>query len=119
LSQRLALHVAGATALLLGSLLIGIVGYGYFEDLTLRDGFVNSAMLLGGMEPVDAPRTDGGKDLRRVLRVVSGLVFIVAAGQAYDHFDCAVRRAPRGERARISDEIFPPPNGPISPMTIR
>lgn len=59
--RRLALHVAGSTGLLLGSLLIGMAGYGYFEDLAWRDAFLNSAMLLGGMGPVDAPRTDGGK----------------------------------------------------------
>ena len=59
--RRLALHAAGALGLLLASVLIGMAGYGYFEDLAWRDGFLNSAMLLGGMGPVDAPKTDGGK----------------------------------------------------------
>jgi len=59
--RRLALHVAGAMGLLLGSLLIGIAAYAYFEDLAWRDAFLNSAMLLGGMGPVDAPEADGGK----------------------------------------------------------
>ena len=47
--------------LLPGSLLIGMEGYGFFEDLDWRDAFLNSAMLLGGMGPVEAPCTDGGK----------------------------------------------------------
>ena len=44
--RRLALHVAGVLGLLLGSLLIGMAGYGYFEDMAWRDAFLNSAMLL-------------------------------------------------------------------------
>ncbi len=59
--RRLMLYVGGATGLLPGSLLIGMAGYGYFEDMAWRDAFLNSAMLLGGMGPVDASRTDGGK----------------------------------------------------------
>lgn len=57
---RLALHAAVTTGLLLVSLLIGMSGYGNFEGLAWRDGFLNSARLLGGMGPVDAPRADGG-----------------------------------------------------------
>jgi len=45
--RRLVLHAAGAMGLLLASLLIGMAGYGYFEDLAWRDAFLNSAMLLG------------------------------------------------------------------------
>ena len=32
-----------------------------YEGLPWRDAFLNTAMILGGMGPVDAPRTDGGK----------------------------------------------------------
>ena len=81
--RRLALHVAVATTLLLGSLLIGMSGYGYFEDLAWRDGFLNSAMLLGGMGPVDPPRTDHGKLFAGLYALYAGLVFIVAAGLVF------------------------------------
>ena len=81
--QRLALHAAGAMGLLLGSLLIGMAGYSYFEDLAWRDAFLNSAMLLGGMGPVDAPRTDGGKVFAGLYALYAGLVFIVAAGLVF------------------------------------
>jgi len=81
--RRLALHVAGAVGLLLGSLLIGMAGYRYFEALAWRDGFLNSAMLLGGMGPVDAPKTDGGKVFAGLYALYAGLVFIVAAGLVF------------------------------------
>jgi len=81
--RRLALHVAVAMVLLLGSVLIGMAGYGYFEDLAWRDAFLNSAMLLGGMGPVDAPRTDAGKVFAGLYALYAGLVFIVAAGLVF------------------------------------
>lgn len=81
--RRLALHAAGATGLLLLSLLAGMAGYGYFEDLAWRDGFMNSAMLLGGMGPVDKPGTAGGKVFAGLYALYAGLVFIVAAGLVF------------------------------------
>src|SRR5512142_303219 len=58
---RLAAHACVAIALLVCSLLIGMAGYAGFEHLPWRDGFLNAAMLLGGMGPVNAPQTDEGK----------------------------------------------------------
>jgi hypothetical protein len=81
--RRLALHAAAAVALLLGSLLIGMAGYSYFEDLAWRDGFLNSAMLLGGMGPVDMPKTDGGKIFAALYALYAGLVFIATAGLVF------------------------------------
>lgn len=78
--RRLALHAAAAMGLLLGSVLIGMAGYAYFESLAWRDAFLNSAMLLGGMGPVDAPKTDAGKIFAGLYALYAGLVFIVAAG---------------------------------------
>ena len=37
-------------------------------------------MLLGGMGPVDPPRTDGGKVFAGVYALYAGLVFIAVAG---------------------------------------
>lgn len=77
---RLALHIAGAIALLLGSLLLGMVGYHYYENLPWVDAFLNSTMLLGGMGSVDAPRTDAGKTFAGLYALYAGLVFVLAAG---------------------------------------
>lgn len=45
-----------------------------------RDAFLNVAMLLGGMGPIDAPQTDGGKLFAGAHALHAGLVFIVGAG---------------------------------------
>ena len=76
--RRLGAHFAVAAALSVGSLLLGMAGYMYFENLPWRDAFLNAAMLLGGMGPVDAPRTPGGKLFAGLYALYAGLVFLVA-----------------------------------------
>ena len=78
--RRVLLHAFWGMALVIVSLAIGMAGYAWFEHLPWRDGFLNSAMLLGGMGPVDAPRTDGGKLFAGLYALYAGLVFIIAAG---------------------------------------
>lgn len=77
--RRLLAHAAAALALLVVSLGVGIAGYVYFEGLPWLDAFLNTAMLLGGMGPVDPPRTAGGKLFAGLFALYAGLAFIVAA----------------------------------------
>jgi uncharacterized membrane protein len=76
---RLLRHVFWATALLLVSLAIGVVGYVACEHMKLIDAFLNSAMLLGGMGPVNPPLTFAGKFFAGCFALYAGLVFIVTA----------------------------------------
>jgi hypothetical protein len=62
------------------SLAIGMTGYAHFERLPWRDAFLNSAMLLGGMGPVNPPATDGGKVFAGLYALYAGLVFLATAG---------------------------------------
>src|SRR3954468_25073127 len=78
--RRFAAHAGIALALILVSLAIGMAGYAYFEGMAWRDAFVNSAMLLGGMGPVDSLKTDGGKVFAGVFALYAGLVFLLVAG---------------------------------------
>jgi len=78
--RRVLTHFAAAFALLVVSIGIGMAGYRYFEGLHWRDGFLNSAMLLGGMGPVDPPKTNNGKLFAGFYALYCGLVFIVGAG---------------------------------------
>lgn len=78
--RRLLLHFLAASCLLLGSLLIGMAGYAHFEGLAWRDAFLNAAMLLGGMGPVESPQTHGGKVFAGLYALYAGLMFLVAAG---------------------------------------
>jgi hypothetical protein len=68
-----------ALGLLAGSLAIGMLGYKEFEGLAAVDAFLNAAMLLGGMGPVNAPVTTAGKLFAGFYALYAGLVFIVTA----------------------------------------
>jgi len=81
--RRLLMHLLAAFILLLVSLAIGMVGYSYFERLPWRNAFLNSAMLLGGMGPVDPIQTNGGKLFAGMYALYSGLVFIVTAALVF------------------------------------
>ncbi len=69
-----------ALILLLGSLGLGILGYHYLGGLNLIDSLLNSAMLLGGMGPVNAIVSTSGKLFASFYALFAGLVFLVVAG---------------------------------------
>jgi hypothetical protein len=73
-------HVAMAAELVGLSMLIGMWGYEHYEHLPWRDAFLNTAMLLGGMGPVDPLRTNGGKLFAGFFALYAGVVFLVVAG---------------------------------------
>jgi hypothetical protein len=77
---RLLRHLLIAGGIVLVSLLVGIAGYEHFEHLDLRDAFLNAAMLLGGMGPVDTTLSPAGKVFAGAYALYAGLVFVVAAG---------------------------------------
>ena len=66
--------------LLLATLAIGMAIYHWVERLPWPDSFLNAAMLLGGMGPVDRVQTTLGKWLAGGYALFAGLVFIVVAG---------------------------------------
>lgn len=81
--RRLLLHSGVAMLLLALSLGIGMVGYRCFEGLTWIDAFLNSAMLLGGMGPVNAPLSTAGKLFAGLYALYAGLVFLIAVGLVF------------------------------------
>lgn len=82
-AKRMALHFFLALCVLALSLALGILGYTYFEGLSLLDAFLNSAMLLGGMGPIHGPVTAGGKLFAGMYALYAGLVFIVTAALVF------------------------------------
>jgi hypothetical protein len=82
--QDFILRMLGQTLIVCGvvtvSIVGGMLGYEHFEKLPWRSAFLNSAMLLGGMGPVDAPKTDAGKLFAGFYALYAGLVFLVVAG---------------------------------------
>jgi len=78
--RRVAGHFAAGSILVGGSLAGGMAGYIRYEHLPWRDAFVNAAMLLGGMGPVNPLTTPGGKLFAGLYALYAGLIFLVAAG---------------------------------------
>ena len=82
------LHVAarmtarGAVLLPLGAVVLamGMSIYHWTEGLPWPDAFLNAAMLLGGMGPVNPLLTTAGKWLAGGYALFAGLFFIVLAG---------------------------------------
>jgi hypothetical protein len=78
--RRVARNAGLAGALILGSLALGTLGYHLTEGLPWVDALLNASMLLGGMGPVSALRTTGGKLFASFYALFSGIVFLVAVG---------------------------------------
>jgi hypothetical protein len=77
---RVGLNILASLVLIGAALGAGMVGYHVIEKLSWLDAFLNSAMLLGGMGPVDAMHTDAGKLFAGIYALVCGLVFVLASG---------------------------------------
>ena len=79
-AKRMAKSFAMAFSLISLSLLAGMAGYHYLEDLPWIDAFMNASMILGGMGPVAPIQTFGGKLFAGCYALYSGLLVIVVAG---------------------------------------
>ena len=86
LLHRVATSLALGLGVILASLLAGILGYRITGGMGWLDAFLNAAMILGGMGPVDALHTDGGKVFAAVYALYSGLVVIFVAGLLFAPF---------------------------------
>ncbi len=79
-----ALRLAGWLGVTLGlmgaSLAAGMAGYHYLEGMAWVDAFLNAAMLLGGMGPVDPLHTEAGKIFAGVYAMYCGMLLVVCGG---------------------------------------
>lgn len=57
-----------------------MVGYHILEGLSWIDAFLNASMLLGGMDPVNAPATFDSKLFAGLYVLYCGLAVILVAG---------------------------------------
>ena len=69
-----------AGGIILGSLLLGVVGYHAIAGLAWIDALLNASMILSGMGPVDSLPTPQAKLFASFYALYSGVVFLVAAG---------------------------------------
>lgn len=84
LRQRLTSHLFQnflvALVIIAFSLSIGMAGYHWLAPMGWIDAFLNAAMLLGGMGPVDPLTSDSAKLFAGIYALYCGVVFIATAG---------------------------------------
>ncbi len=69
-----------SAGIILFSLVIGILGYHYFESLSWLDSLLNASMILGGMGPVNALQTDAGKIFASIYALYAGIILLASVG---------------------------------------
>lgn len=67
-------------AIIAGSLVCGMAGYHFLENLSWLDAFVNASMILSGMGPVNPLQTAAGKFFAGCYALFSGLAFLTSVG---------------------------------------
>jgi hypothetical protein len=77
---RLFLSVMAGGALIVLSLLGGMLGYHYFESMPWIDAFANAAMILSGMGPLGPLQSTAGKLFAGLYALYSGLALILITG---------------------------------------
>lgn len=77
---RMLRHGATAVAIILLSLIIGVVGFHVTEGYSWIDSYMNAAMLLGGMGQVNPINTSAGKLFAGTYALYAGLVVIAIMG---------------------------------------
>jgi hypothetical protein len=78
--RRLARHGALAACLMLSGLVCGMLGYHFLERLPWIDAYVNAAMILSGMGPLDSLHTSAGKIFAGIYALFSGVAFLSTVG---------------------------------------
>jgi hypothetical protein len=79
-ARRVVRYAGVAFGILVVSLVLGMLGYHWFEGMRWLDAFLNAAMILGGMGPVDQLKTAPGKVFAGAYALFAGIVFLGAVG---------------------------------------
>lgn len=77
---RLAHSALVGVALIVISLLAGMLGYHELESLGWLDSYENAAMILSGMGPLHTPHTTAGKFFAGTYALYSGIAVLAVAG---------------------------------------
>ncbi len=77
--RRQATHALLGAGLVLGSLAVGALGYRLLENQTWTDSIYSAAMILTGMGPAIAVKTDAGKLFASAYAFFACLVFLGVA----------------------------------------
>jgi len=81
--HRLARSAALGMAVVVCSLVIGMVGYHIFEHMGWIDSFANASMILSGMGPLGELKTTAGKIFAGCYALFSGVAFLTSVGLVF------------------------------------
>jgi hypothetical protein len=108
--RRVARFLLADLMFVFAALLLGILGYHFFEGLGWVDATLNASMILGGMGPVSELRTTGGKLFASFYALFSGLLFIGLAGLLVAPFAHRLLHQFHIEAGSDADDAQPDPN---------
>jgi hypothetical protein len=77
--RRLGINLGVAVAILVPSLLIGMIGFAVFEGKDWVEAYDYAAMILSGMGPFEEAATDAGRIFEGTYALYSGLTVVVVA----------------------------------------
>lgn len=80
LLRRLGRSFSVAAAIILSSLIIGMLGYHYLGELNWVDSILEAAMILGGMGPVATMHNDTVKIFASFYALFSGFILLSSFG---------------------------------------
>ena len=78
--RRQLIAIVVSFALLLVWIFLGMLGYHILADLPWVDAFLNTAMIVGGMGPVDLLPSDAAKIFAGVYAIFSGVILLSSFG---------------------------------------
>lgn len=78
--RRLGNNAVIAAGVLIISLVIGMCGYHFLENLSWIDSLLNASMILGGMGPVTPLQTNAGKIFASIYAIYSGVILLASVG---------------------------------------
>jgi hypothetical protein len=78
--RRVTKYASISLGLVVVSLLIGMLGYHPSEGMPWIDAFLNAAMIMGGMGPVNTLYTDAGKLFAGFYALYCGMVLLISVG---------------------------------------
>ncbi|MBX9590604.1 MAG: hypothetical protein K2X43_14955 [Hyphomonadaceae bacterium] len=78
--RRMAVSIVAALMIVGVSLFAGMLGYAHLEGMSWLDAFLNAAMILSGMGPVEPLKTAAGKFFAGCYAIYSGIMVILITG---------------------------------------
>ena len=77
---RLLQHGLIALLVIIGSILLGMTGFVYLEQMHWHDAFLHAVFMLGGLGALSIPASISGKIFLSIYSLYVGLVFATAIG---------------------------------------